>query len=125
MQIETIRTKLKAFECKFLPFEWESKHLNTSLNHSKGIRSIRMQILTIQKEFECKFKPLEKRFKELGHNFEQLQRDLKHSNVSSNRLKTDSKRWNATSNHLKKIRNSRMQIRTIRKGFEAFEYKFK
>ena len=33
----------------------------------------------------------------------------------------DSKHWNANSNHSKGIRSIRMQIRTIRKGFEAFE----
>jgi len=30
----------------------DSKHLNANLNHSKGIRSIRMQIRTTQKVFE-------------------------------------------------------------------------
>ena len=32
---------------------------------------------------------------------------------------------NANSNHYKEIRSIRMQMRTIRKGFEAFESKFK
>ena len=58
MQILTIRTKLKAFESKFIPFERDLKHSNASSNHSKGIRSIRMQIVTIRTKFEafeCKF----------------------------------------------------------------------
>ena len=53
------------FECKFEPVERDPKHSNANellerdsrrsnpnLNHSKVIRSIRMQILTIQIEFE-------------------------------------------------------------------------
>ena len=60
---------------------------NPNSNHSKGIRSIRMQIRTTRKgfkAFECKFEPLE--------------RDSKHSN--------------ANSNHSKGIRSIRMQILT-------------
>ena len=58
MQIWTIWKGFKAFECKFEPFERDSKHLNAYLNHSKGSRNIRMDIRTIQKgfeDFECKF----------------------------------------------------------------------
>ena len=79
-----------------LNFEREWKHLIANFNHSKGIRSIRIQIRTIRKgfeAFECKFEPFE--------------RDSKHSN--------------ANSNHSKGNRSIRIQIRTIRKGFEAFE----
>ena len=36
----------------------------------------------------------------------------------------DSKRSNAISNHSKGIGSIRIQIRTIRKGLEAFEFKF-
>ena len=53
MQIRTIRKGIKAFECKFEPFEMASKHSNANSNRSKGIWSIRMQILTIQKGFEA------------------------------------------------------------------------
>ena len=42
MQIRTIRKGLEAFEFKFEPFEMDSKHLNASSNHSKGIRSIQI-----------------------------------------------------------------------------------
>ena len=42
MQIRTIQKGFKAFECKFEPFERDS-------NHSKAIRSILIQILTIRK----------------------------------------------------------------------------
>ena len=91
MQIPNIR--------KFEPFEKDSKHSNANSNHSKGIRSIRMQIRTIQKGFEvfeCKFEPFER----------------------------DSKYSNANSNHSKGILSNQMQIRTIRNGYEAFECKF-
>ena len=63
MQILTIRKGFETFECKFQPFEKDSKH-------SK-------QIITIRKEFEafeCKF--------------EQLERDLKDSNANSNHSKS-------------------------------------
>ena len=55
--------RFEAFECKFEPFERDSKHPNSNLNDSKGIQSIRMQIQTIQngfEAFECKFEPFEK-----------------------------------------------------------------
>ena len=55
MQIRTIR---KGFEVS-----------NANSNHSKGIRSIRMQILTIQTKFEA------------------VERDSKHSNANSNHSK--------------------------------------
>ena len=79
MQIVTMRTKFKAFESKFEPFEFSNlnhlngiqsiqmriltiwkdlKRLNVNSNHSKGIRSVRIQIWTIWKRFEafeCKF----------------------------------------------------------------------
>ena len=67
MQIRTIRKGLEAFEFKFIPFEMDSKHWNAKIepferdwkhsnsnsNHSKGIQSIEMQILTIRKGFEA------------------------------------------------------------------------
>ena len=62
MQILTIRKGFETFECKFQPFEKDSKH-------SK-------QIITIRKEFEafeCKF---------------ELERDLKDSNANSNHSKS-------------------------------------
>ena len=42
MKIPPIRKGFEAFECKFEPFERDSKHSNVNLNLSKGIRSIRM-----------------------------------------------------------------------------------
>ena len=58
MQIRTIRKGaiwkgLEAFEFKFEPFEKDSKHSNANSNHSKGIRSIQMQIWTIRNVFEA------------------------------------------------------------------------
>ena len=109
MQILTIRKGFEAFECKFEPFERDSKGSNANSNHSKGIRKhsngnsnhskgigiIQLQIRTIQKgfiAFECRFEPFE--------------RYSKHSNANSNRSKL--------------IRRVQIQIRTIRKGFAAF-----
>ena len=45
----TIRNLLEAFECKFEPFEMNSKHSNANFNHSKGFRTILMQIRAIRK----------------------------------------------------------------------------
>ena len=76
MQILTVRKGFEAFECKFEPFEKDSKGSNANSNHSKGIRSIQLEILTIRKgfkAFECKFEPFE--------------RDSKHSNGNSNHSK--------------------------------------
>ena len=60
IQILTIRKGFEAFECKFEPFERDSKYSNANSNHSKGIQSIRMpirgiriQILTIRNGFEA------------------------------------------------------------------------
>ena len=127
MQIKTIRKGSKAFECKLellvkdsrhsnsisshskgiqrnwmqiYPFDKYSKHSNA--NHSKVIRSIQMQILTIWKGFEFK-------------------RDSKHSNTNSNLLKRDLKHSNTNSNHLKGIRSNRMQILTLLTRLKGFE----
>ena len=104
MQILSIRKGFEGFKLKFEPFERGSKHLNANSNHSKGVRSIpmqippkgiriiRMQIRTTRKRleaFECKF--------------EAFKRDSKHSNVNSN--------------HWLGIRSNRMQIQMIQKGF--------
>ena len=53
MQIRSIRKVLEAFECKFEPFESDSKHSNANSSHLKVIRSIQMQIRTIRKGFEA------------------------------------------------------------------------
>ena len=42
MEIRTIRKGFEAFECKFEPFEKDSKLSKPNYNHSKEIRSIRM-----------------------------------------------------------------------------------
>ena len=47
MLILTIRKRFQAFKTKFEPFERDSKLSNPTSNHSKGIRTIQMQILTI------------------------------------------------------------------------------
>ena len=71
MPIRTIQTGFEAYESKFKPFEWDSKHSNANLMN--GIRSIWIQIRPIQTEFkalECKVEPFEG--------------DSKHSNANSN-----------------------------------------
>ena len=53
MQIRTIQKAFEAFECKFEVLKRDLKHSNANTNHSKGIWSIRMQILTVQKGSEA------------------------------------------------------------------------
>jgi len=58
MQIWTIRNGFEVLECKFEPFERDSKNANANSNHSKGIWIVQMQIRAIRKGFEaieCKF----------------------------------------------------------------------
>ena len=65
MQILNIR--------KFEPFERDSKRSNANSKHSKGIRSIQMQIQNIWKgfePFECTSEPFES-------TFEPFERDSK------------------------------------------------
>ena len=103
MQIQTIHKKFEAFEskfeplkmafeCKFVQFERDSKHLNWNSNHFKGIRIIQIQISTTRKGFEA-----------LKLQFEPFEKGLKHSN--------------AFSNHSKGIWTIRMQIRNTWKWF--------
>ena len=88
MQIRSIQKGFEAFESKFEPIETDCKNSNANSNHSKGIRSIWIQILIIQKRLEA--------FK---YKFEPFERDLKLSIPNSN--------------HLKGIRSIQMQIQTI------------
>ena len=53
MQIRTIRKGFEAFECKFEPFERDSKHSNANSNNSNQIWSIQMQIRNLQTRFEA------------------------------------------------------------------------
>ena len=117
MQIRTIWKGFKVFECKFEPFKRDSigifepfekdlKHSNPNSNHSKVIRSIRIQIQTIWKgleAFECKFEPFE--------------RDSKHSKSNSNHSFTGFETFERDSKHLNPFRSIRMEIQTFRKGF--------
>ena len=141
----------KAIECKFEPFEWGSKHSNANSNHSNGIRTIhmqiRMQIWTIWMGFEAfkwdskhsngiwsirmQIRNIWNGFKAFECKFEPFERDSKHSNANSNhsnansKLLRDLKHSNANLNHSNGIRSIRMQIRTIRMGYEPFICKFK
>ena len=154
MQIRTIQKGLKAFECKFEAFESYWKHSNAHSSHSKGIRSIQMQIWIIWKTFEafqCKFEPFErdsnhskansnlskgirsipmeiltirKGFEVFNCEFEHFQKGFIEFECKFEPFKRDSKLSNANSNHSKGIRSIRMEIRMIRKGFEAFKWKF-
>ena len=84
MEIQTIRKG-----CNFELLEKDSKLLKPNSNHSKGIRSIRMQIQIIRKKLDFESK------------FETFERDSNHSN--------------ANSNNSKEIQRIGMQIRSIRK----------
>ena len=61
-----IRKAFKALESKFEPFKRDLKHSNPISNHSKGIWSIWMQILTTRKGFEA----LERKFVTIWKVFE-------------------------------------------------------
>ena len=141
IQILTIRKTLEAFECKFEPFERDSKRSspnfypfkmdsNATSNNLKGTQSIWIQIRTIRKEFEafeCKFKLFESKF-------EPFERDSKHSNADSNYLKgIRSIRIQIWTIRIKIRFESkfdsnpnliRIQIRTIRMGWNEFKLKF-
>ena len=51
MPIWTIPTEFEQFKCKVEQLQRDSNRSKANSNHSKGILTIRMQILTIQKEF--------------------------------------------------------------------------
>ena len=76
-EIQTTWKGYKGFEYKFEPFEKDSKNLNPNSNYSKEIRSIRIQVRTIQKWFEA----FECKFVAFKCKFEPLERDSKHLNA--------------------------------------------
>ena len=85
MQILTIWKRFQPLKCKLEPLERGSKHLNGNSNHSKGIQSIRIQILTFRiKCFVMQILTIRKGFKS---NFEPLERDSKHLNANTNHSK--------------------------------------
>ena len=86
MQIVTIGTKFQAFECKFEPFEQDSKHLIANSNHPKEIRSTRIKIRTRKgfEAFESKFEPLENGFEAFQCKLQPFER---HSNANLNNSK--------------------------------------
>ena len=54
MQILTIQKGLEAFEYKFEPLEWDSKHLNANSNHSKlrGVKDwVHMKTAKMMRDF--------------------------------------------------------------------------
>ena len=134
----------KVFECKFQPFNRDSKHSNANSNYLKMIRSTWMQIRT-------QIPIIWKGFEAFEHKFEQFKKDLKQSNPNSKHLngiasirmqiltfwkkfeafksqfeplKRDSKHSNPNCNHSNQIWNIRMQILTIWTRFQAFKRKF-
>ena len=118
MQILTIRKdskhskRFKAFECKFEPFEPNSKYLNATSNHSKGIQSIEMQTRTLWmrfEAFECIFKVLTIQMEIPSIYLNDIQRRFE-------TFKCNFSKW---------IRSIRMQIWTLRTRFEAFNFIFK
>ena len=88
MQIRMIRIGFELFECKFEPFEWDSKNSNPNSNW----------ILTIGTQIQVNRKWLE------GFEciFEQFERDSNHSKPSLN--------------HSNEIQSIRMEIWTIQMG---------
>ena len=109
MQIPTLQNGFETFECKFELLERDSMHSNPNSNrdrkvshanskHSKEIRSIRMQILTIRKEFEA-----------FQSKFERFDRDSNPSNEIRSiqmhilAIERDSSHSNANCNHSNKI----------------------
>ena len=68
--------RFEEFESKFEAFERDSKHSNANSNDSKGIRTVRMQILSITKGFEA-----------FESTFEALERDSNPLNANSNHSK--------------------------------------
>ena len=109
---------------KFEPFERDSKHSNGNAYHSKDIRSILIQILTIRKKFEafkCKFEPFE-RVSKHSNEIRAIRKGFKAFKWKP--FERYSKHSNSNSNHSKEIRSIQMQIRTIRKGLEALELNF-
>ena len=127
MQIRTTQKGFKAFDCKFEPFERDSKHSNAHSNHSKGFRSILMQIRANSKgigSIRIQIRTIGNGFEAFESKFEPFERDSKHSNANSSQFERDWKHSNSNSNHWKRIPSIRIQIRTIRKGFEGFKCKF-
>ena len=87
MENRTIRKGFEAFEWKFEPLEKDLKNSNGNSNHSKGIRSIRMEIRTIQKivrSIRIQIRTIRKGFEALKSKFDSFKRDLKLSNGNSN-----------------------------------------
>ena len=90
MQIRTIRKGFEAFKFKFEALEMDSKHWNANSNHSKGIRSIPMQMLTIRKgirSIQMQIRTIRKGFEAFQFKFEAFERDSKHSNANSKHSK--------------------------------------
>ena len=81
-----------------------------------------MQIRTFRKgleAFEFKFEPFERDSKYSNANSNHS-KDIRRSWMQIQPFERDSKHSNAISNHSKGIGSIRIQIRTIRKGIEAF-----
>ena len=113
MQFQTVRNGFEDFKCNFEPFERDSKHLNANSIHSKGIRSIQLQVQSIRKgfeAFECKFEP--------------FKRDSKHSNANSNNSKGFLSVQNGNSNHWKGNGSIWIQIWILQTRFECKFYPF-
>jgi len=93
-------------------------------------KGIRMQIRRIWKKFvafECKFEIFEKGFEAFECKLESFERDSKLSNLNSNHskgIRTIPMHIRRDSKYSKEIHSIRMQIRTIRKGFEALKCTF-
>ena len=146
MQIRTIQKGFEGFETTFEPFQRDSNHSKANLNLFKGIRSIQLKFKIIRKGFKA-FKYNFELFEVFKYKFESFKRDSKLSNhirtisggfesfqCKFEQSERDSKHLTLNSNHPKWIqsfqiqfrtfRSFQMEIRTIQKGFEAFETTF-
>ena len=114
-RIRSILIPFEVFKCEFEPFDGckhsnsnskhsnaNSKHSNAYSNHSKGIRSVRIQILTTQKESKHS-KENWNHSKGIGSIRKQIRTIRKGFEAFECQFDRDSKRLNATSNHSKGI----------------------
>ena len=98
------------------------------IRNSNEIQTIRKGFEAFEFERDLKHSkvngPFEKDSKLSNPNSNHSKGISKHSNTNSKPFERDSKHSNSNSNHSKGIRSIPMQILTIRKGFEALEFKF-
>ena len=138
MQILSIWKGFEEYECKFEPFERDSKHSNAyskgfyhsnaNFNYLNDIWNIRIQIVAIRtirtnlkhsnanSNHSNQIRMIWKRFKMFECKFEPFKPNSKHLNANLKIIRI---------HNSKRVRSVQMQILTIRTRFKAFECKFK